>query len=208
MVWYMKNRDLGVRIIILLSLAGSFCVLTWLVINGNLHYLESASYSSLSRFITPAATSVMIIITNSASYAGITFVAAVLLSLPVTRRPFGVPVAVNAVISAVFTEILKNIIARERPGILWLVTESGYGYPSGHTTNGTALCIIILLTVFRKTDSKKIKIPVLILTVAMPILIGISRVYLGVHNAGDVLGGWVLGVIFALLTDTSFQYTT
>ncbi|MCL1866869.1 MAG: phosphatase PAP2 family protein, partial [Oscillospiraceae bacterium] len=43
--------------------------------------------------------------------------------------------------------------------------------------------------------------PVLVFGMVMPFLIGVSRIYLGVHNTGDVLAGWSLGVASALLTE-------
>ena len=202
----MRNPNLRTRILILLLLVLSYCVLTWLAISGRIAAFESGVYSALSQFITPAVISVMIFVTNMGSSVVIIAVTSVLLALPFTRKAFGVPAAANTVVSAALTAILKMIVARDRPDILRLVVESGFGFPSGHALNSTALCTMILLIVFRLTKSKKFRIPVLVVSIALPILIGISRVYLGVHNAGDVLAGWIMGVAVALFVDTIFQH--
>jgi len=86
-----------------------------------------------------------------------------------------------------------------------MVTETGYGFPSGHAMNNAALYTMIILIVFRLTKSNKIRIPVLIGGIAITFLIGVSRIYLGVHHTGDVLAGWIMGITIALFTDTVWR---
>jgi membrane-associated phospholipid phosphatase len=65
---------------------------------------------------------------------------------------------------------IKLIVARPRPDANALVNALGYGFPSGHSTQAAAL--------------------------AVGALVGISRVYLGVHEPTDVLGDWALGSLW------------
>lgn len=201
----MHNSKFNVRIIILLLLVFVFGLLTWLALGGSLASFENGVYSGLSRLISPALTSIMIFMTNIGSSVVIIAVAATLLMAPSTRKTFGVPVALNAILCAVLTDLLKTIIARGRPDILRLVAETGYSFPSGHASNSTALYVIISLIIFRKAQSNKVRIPALIVAAVLPVFIGISRIYLGVHAAGDVLAGWVLGATVALFVDTGFK---
>ncbi|MCL2816534.1 MAG: phosphatase PAP2 family protein, partial [Oscillospiraceae bacterium] len=120
------------------------------------------------------------------------------------RANFGVPVAINAIFSSVLNRILKILIARDRPDILRLVAETGYGFPSGHAMNNAALYAIVIFIAFRQTKNKKVRIPVLLCGIMATFLIGVSRIYLGVHNAGDILAGWIMGVTAALLADTAY----
>ena len=91
--------------------------------------------------------------------------------------------------------ILKNLIARTRPyevieGLSVLIPEPGeYSFPSGHTGSSFAAAVTIFLSC-----PKKIGIPALFLA----FLIGLSRLYVGVHYPTDVLGGMITGTLIAV----------
>lgn len=133
--------------------------------------------------------------------AAVLTIAAILLALLRTSMSIGLPVAIGMAIAAALNFVLKHIIARSRPDILWLVTKTGYGFPSGHAMKSVVLYTMILLVVYRQVKSGRIRVTILLLLPVLPFLIGVSRVYLGVHNAGDVLAGWVLGIACAVLVD-------
>ena len=198
-----KKQNLIIRISILAFLAAAFGAWAWLVIDGYAAAFENGVYSGLSGLISPAVTGIMIFITDFGSSGAIVMVCAVFLALPYTRKTFGVRAAITLAASALLTSALKNIVCRDRPpDVLWFITEHGYGFPSGHTLNSTALFALIALTVWRRTKSKKSRIPMLIIAIIVPLLIGISRIYLGVHSTGDVVGGLIAGTFVALAADT------
>ena len=201
---HMNNSYLGSRTLILSLLIISFGVLTWFVMHESVKPFELAVYSVLSRFNSPEVTNVMVIITNLGSTTAIVMCNIVILALPLTRRIFGLSAATNSILTALLNAVLKSIFARKRPNVNRLVTENGYGYPSGHTMSSTALYTIILLTVFKFTKSNRIRMPVQVISI-IPFFIGISRIYLGVHHAGDVLAGWIMGVAVALLVETVYS---
>lgn len=195
-----------IRIPVILALIVSFCILTAFALNGCLDAAESGVYAFVIEHISPALTNIAIIITNMGSFGAVAAVAGLLLVLPKTRIKLGVPVAFNAGLAAGLNIILKQIIARERPEILRLTYETGYGFPSGHAMNNAALYTLIIQIVFRLTKRRKIRIPVLIGGSVITLLIGVSRVYLGVHYAGDVLAGWIMGVAAALVVDVLWRF--
>ena len=113
-------------------------------------------------------------------------------------RKVGLMVGVSLLGSLVFNNmILKNIVARPRPYRLLetltiLIAEPGeYSFPSGHTSSSFAAGVVLYLML-----PKKYGIPAMILA----FLIGISRLYVGVHYPTDVLGGMVMGALLAVGT--------
>jgi len=89
--------------------------------------------------------------------------------------------------------LLKNIFSRERPNFHRLIEISGYSFPSGHTTSATTMYLtlaIILLSIMKKLN----KYFVFSIAVLGIVIIGSSRIYLGVHYPTDVMAGICLGI--------------
>jgi membrane-associated phospholipid phosphatase len=94
----------------------------------------------------------------------------------------------------------KSLVARSRPPVaLHLVSEAGASFPSGHTTDSTALYVTLALVVAIFV----LRRPLLRLVCALGSgglagAIGLSRLFLGVHWPTDVVAGWALGASIAL----------
>ena len=147
--------------------------------------------------------------------AGILFLlTGLVLALFKRTRKIGVTIIVSVAIGFLITNVLlKNIVCRTRPFESmgsdfykwWLdagaTSESGYSFPSGHTTATTAFSLVIFLTV-----NKKYSWPILFL----PVLMASSRIYLMVHYFTDCLGGIVAGCLGAIIAYfiTQWMYTT
>ena len=95
---------------------------------------------------------------------------------------------------------LKYFIARPRPGInLRLVEAYSYSFPSGHSMSAMAFYGFLVYLVFKYTKSKRRKALAFIVLVGLVIAIGISRIYLGVHYATDVMAGFVVGLSWLMI---------
>ncbi|WP_420595029.1 phosphatase PAP2 family protein [Deinococcus sp.] len=90
--------------------------------------------------------------------------------------------------------ILKALIGRVRPQIVeWLWQESDKSFPSGHATMAAALSLTLIALLWRTAW----RWPLIVVSTLYTVLMGISRVYVGVHYPTDVLGGWALGIFWA-----------
>ena len=107
--------------------------------------------------------------------------------------------------------LLKNIFSRERPDFYRLIEISGYSFPSGHTTSATTmyLTLAIILISINKKLNKYFVFSTALLGI---VIIGSSRIYLGVHYPTDVMAGICLGIgivstIFVLYYNNSSKET-
>ena len=95
---------------------------------------------------------------------------------------------------------LKYFVARPRPGInLRLVEAYSYSFPSGHSMSAMAFYGFLIYLVFRYVRSKRWKVLISVLLFCLVIAIGISRIYLGVHYATDVMAGFVVGLAWLMI---------
>lgn len=117
----------------------------------------------------------------------------------VSARVTALLVATSVSTGAVFVQILKAAFGRLRPeaGFADLVA-TGLSFPSGHTS----MSAIVFLTLGALIASTRSRVPerlyVLAAAALLALLVGVSRVLLGVHWATDVLGGWAFGAAWAM----------
>ena len=143
-------------------------------------------------------TKIMMVITNlSSAYVLIAITIGTLLF--VKNKKVGLCVASNLVITTLLNQLLKYIIQRPRPDGYRLIAESGYSFPSGHSMVSMAFYGLIIYLIWKMVKNKKIKyISCGILGLLIP-MIGFSRIYLGVHYASDVIGGFAISIVYLLL---------
>lgn len=115
---------------------------------------------------------------------------------------------VGSVISgSVLMHFLKLGFARPRPELVDHLTHAmSFSFPSGHATVSAVAYLTGGLIMAEAHKQRRMRILIMTGAVIITMLIGISRVYLGVHWPSDVIGGWALGTGWALLWWTVMHY--
>lgn len=102
-------------------------------------------------------------------------------------------------VGIIFVTILKNIIRRPRPSVFRLTYETGYSFPSSHTTMSTIFYGLLIYLIWKKVKNNKLKYFLTYIFILIIIGVGMSRIYLGVHYATDVTAGIIIGIIYDIL---------
>lgn len=117
------------------------------------------------------------------------------------RKIFG-RLVIIVFFTAIINSLLKDIFQDPRPDFSlnidpWLQTEASFGFPSGHTQIAVVIWLYIALVAKNS----------IVRTVSILFLLGVplSRIYLGVHDVGDVLGGMIFGLITLYLASIVYK---
>lgn len=114
-------------------------------------------------------------------------------------KKIGISIITNLGIVTILNQIIKFIMQRPRPTEFRIIEETGYSFPSGHSITSMVFYGYLVYLTYKYINNKKIKIPLIIFLILLIPTIGLSRIYLGVHYASDVLCGFLLGTIYLIL---------
>ena len=176
-----------------------FLILAFFIKADQLYGFESWVYAEATEHMSDFLTAVLVFITNIGGPIGVMCVCAIIYIVPKLRNRVAFPVSIAVVSSLVLNTILKAIFARERPNILRLVSENYYSFPSGHAMVNMALYSILIIYAYKLVKNRKIRYVIYTILTALILVIGFTRIYLGVHYAGDIIGGWLMGFAVSLI---------
>jgi undecaprenyl-diphosphatase len=116
------------------------------------------------------------------------------------RRRHALVLAGGVILASVSSDMIKSFYDRPRPD---LVPHGAYVYsgsfPSGHSTLSAATYLILAMLIASLEPRRRTKALVYGVAALVLVSVGFSRVYLGVHWPSDVMAGWCLGALWALV---------
>ena len=180
-------------VVLFICLVG-FLALTEDVFNKEIMQGDIIGYKIISTFlISDFVTPIAKFITN---FGGAIFlsIATIALLLLIKNKKIGLSIFSNIVIITILNQLLKRILRRPRPTEFRIVEETGYSFPSGHSMVSMAFYGYLIYLIYRY-----IKLSLIVLLSILICLIGISRIYLGVHYTSDVLGGFLLSISYLVV---------
>jgi undecaprenyl-diphosphatase len=193
-----KNKVVNVFMIISLII---FIIICYLLLTNKLSIIDNYIYNSISRMINNTNTEIMKGITSFGNVDLIILISFFILVLLINHPKYylyGPAIFFVAGSADAISFILKDIFHRSRPDVLRLVTENSYSFPSAHSLVSICFYGIIIYLVIKMLKGKSRYI-VTSLLVLLIILIGLSRIYLGVHYFSDIIGGYCIGFIWLIV---------
>lgn len=199
----MKEKDYKkfFRGFLLSSCITMFLIITFFVIKYDNLVIDQSIYNFFYNFSSSQATVIFLIITFLASKEFIILMCLIFILISLIKRKYQTSflIILNIVISLLLNQTFKAIISRERPFELMIVNESGYSFPSGHSMTALIFYGYFIYLTWESNLKKISKILITILNIILILLVGISRIYLGVHYPTDVIGAYFLGLFYLIL---------
>ncbi len=167
----------------------------------NLNVINRASEGFFESIQSPWLTKCMLFITDIGSPGSVALYCLVLVMCMWLHKKYDhiVQFILTVSISAFTAVGLKEILKIQRPSG-GLITEVGYSFVSAHTLIITVFCILLGYSYKDHFKKKAIRILFVSTITTFVLLVGLSRVYLGVHYMTDVLGGVFVGLILSCVS--------
>lgn len=184
------------KMILILGLALMiFAVTAYLIMTRDTLALDTAIREFSYGLRNEGLTVIFKLLTYMGNWQTITILCILFLLLKALRKNFGFPLAATAIITTIIQKTLKISFHRQRPDVaLHLIHQGGFSFPSGHSMTSMVFYGMLIFLCRRYIKNKRISNTLTALLSLLILLIGYSRIYLGVHYPTDVIGGWSIGI--------------
>ena len=188
--------------IFILSLS-VFIVIARMVFEGRLQNFDNKALAFIAGYVTNINTNVM---------EGFTFLGTHTFLIPANllitawflfikkRHWYSIKVPAVALSSLLLMLILKLTFRRDRPLDPLLQAAKGFSFPSGHALMSVTFYGLLILIVWQNIKKAWLRWTLSVFLILLIVAIGLSRVFLRVHYASDVLGGFTVGLVWLLLS--------
>ena len=203
------GKRLGLRLVVGLTAAAAtlflFARLASETLEGDARQFDDWSRSAIHQFASPASTSVMRVVTalgGPSLLLGLSLITAI--GFAIAKRYRAMMLLIATMVGAtVLDQVLKLSFHRARPEPFFEIpSPSSFSFPSGHALASFCFYSTIAVLISRRTAYRSIRVVTWTLAVLLVLLIGLSRIYLGVHYATDVLAGYSAAFIWVMIIAT------
>lgn len=196
----LKKKQLGVPICVALLGAIFFAVMVWWYQSNGVVGLDQRVIERMAAVRRDWLTGVVRAVTFFGSVTFIVTTDLLITGIGIWKKYNGrdlLLLNLDNISGVTLMQVLKMIFSRERPPLPWLGTAGGFSFPSGHSLMTTVFYGFLLFLVVRNRKAWAGRKWLIATLGCLPVLVGLSRVYLGVHYASDVLAGWAAGLAWA-----------
>jgi undecaprenyl-diphosphatase len=200
-----KAEDLPYYITILVAFIlfvvglNAFVDLTEELVNDNLNAFDAAITTEVVKWREERLTLFLIFITHVGNTTGYLVIMAILVAYFLIRHrswKFILQTVVVLLLATLSNIALKEVFNRTRPDIEHLVAVHSLSYPSGHAMSAMGFYGFLIFLTARYKMNLLLKFSLIFVLASLIFLIGLSRVYLGVHFPSDVVAGFIGGLIW------------
>lgn len=184
-------------IILFLCLIG-FIALAEDVFNKEIMKRDIIGYNIISYFISDTVTPIAKFITSFGGTICLLLIATILF-IVIKNKKIGIAIWINLIIATIMNVILKGLLQRPRPNEYRIINENGYSFPSGHSMISMAFYGFLIYLIYKYVKNKYLKWTLITLLGILIMLIGISRIYLGVHYTSDVIAGFLISISYLII---------
>ena len=186
----------NVKLLVVIAAALIFALILESVAEGQIMSLDLLAYQFFveylrSDFMTP----IMEGFTSLSSVAVVLVMALIVSAFAPGRAP-GRCVCANVLGALILNQAIKFLIQRPRPDGFRLATETGYSFPSGHSMISMAFYGLLIWMIWKYEKDNILRHVWCCLFAIIIVMVGVSRIYLGVHYASDVIGGFCASVLW------------
>jgi undecaprenyl-diphosphatase len=193
---YVLGVEISIGIIISLVTSLLFFKMTDLVLDADTFGFDTQISMALYNMRTPLLTSIM----KAISFIGMDGILMFSILIPIVfylkkRRHETILFTIMIAMGAIINFLLKAITQRPRPTFDPLVIERSFSFPSGHSMNSFIFFMTVAYFIYHFTHNRLLSLVAFVASSAIVLLVGISRIYLGVHYPSDVIGGYLAGLL-------------
>lgn len=163
---------------------------------------DQSAFQFLNRFVSERNNDVMLLITYLGTHYFLIPANLILIIYFLVIKPhkwYSIKVPAIAISSVLLMFFLKFLFSRPRPLPPLLDAARGMSFPSGHALNSVTFYGLIAYMVWNTKVSKRSKVLIIAFLMLLVLMIGISRIYLRVHYASDVIAGYCMGALWLIM---------